>query len=92
MGTQAEADALRDALLKVPGVTAAAVDLAKKDAKVTGAPGYPTAQVLVEACKAAGVTSSEKKMSGGLHKFDASEVDVNGGDATADDLMDAFGF
>ena len=76
MGTQAEADALRDALLKVPGVTAAAVDLAKKDAKVTGAPGYPTAQVLVEACKAAGVTASEKKMAGGLHKFDASEVDV----------------
>jgi len=27
-----------------------------------------------------------------LHKFDASEVDVYGGEGTADDLMDAFGF
>jgi hypothetical protein len=35
---------------------------------------------------------SGKKVSGGLHKFDASEVDINGGDATADDFMDAFGF
>jgi len=33
-----------------------------------------------------------KKVSGGMHKFDASEVDVHGGDATADDFMDAFGF
>jgi len=33
-----------------------------------------------------------KKVSGGIHKFDASEVDVHGGTATADDFMDAFGF
>ena len=33
-----------------------------------------------------------KKVSGGMHKFDSSEVDVNGGSATADDFMDAFGF
>ena len=33
-----------------------------------------------------------KRVSGGMHKFDASEVDVHGGDATADDFMDAFGF
>jgi len=33
-----------------------------------------------------------KKVSGGLHKFDASEVDINGGAGTADDFMDAFGF
>merc|ERR1719163_641058 len=33
-----------------------------------------------------------KKATGGLHKFDASEVDVHGGDATADDFLDAFGF
>ena len=33
-----------------------------------------------------------KKVSGGMHKFDSSEVDVNGGTATADDFMDAFGF
>ena len=36
--------------------------------------------------------ASGKKAAGGLHKFDASEVDVNGGNATADDFMDAFGF
>jgi len=36
--------------------------------------------------------SSGKKVSGGMHKFDASEVDVNGGDATTDDFLDAFGF
>jgi len=33
-----------------------------------------------------------KKVSGGMHKFDASEVDVHGGNATADDFLDAFGF
>ena len=33
-----------------------------------------------------------KKVSGGMHKFDSSEVDVNGGSGTADDFMDAFGF
>ena len=36
--------------------------------------------------------ASGKKVSGGLYKFDASEVDVNGGSGTADDFMDAFGF
>ena len=36
--------------------------------------------------------ASGKKVSGGLHKFDASEVDIEGGAATADDFMDAFGF
>ena len=35
---------------------------------------------------------SGKKVAGGMHKFDAAEVDVNGGAATADDFMDAFGF
>ena len=33
-----------------------------------------------------------KKVTGGLHKFDASEVQHDGGDATADDFLDAFGF
>merc|ERR1719454_357650 len=33
-----------------------------------------------------------KQVKGGLHKFDASEVDAYGGAGTADDLMDAFGF
>jgi hypothetical protein len=36
--------------------------------------------------------ASGKKVSGGLHKFDAAEVDVHGGNATADDFLDAFGF
>jgi hypothetical protein len=42
--------------------------------------------------KAQALEASGKKVAGGMHKFDASEVDVNGGDATADDLMEAFGF
>jgi len=42
--------------------------------------------------KAAELEASGKKAAGGLHKFDASEVDVHGGNATADDFMDAFGF
>jgi hypothetical protein len=46
----------------------------------------------VNAVRAAEMEASGKKVSGGLHKFDASEVDVNGGSATADDFMDAFGF
>jgi cysteinyl-tRNA synthetase len=44
------------------------------------------------AAKAAALEAAGKKVAGGLHKFDASEVDVNGGSATADDFMDAFGF
>jgi len=36
--------------------------------------------------------ASGKKVSGGMHKFDASEVDVHGGSGTADDFLDAFGF
>ena len=31
--------------------------------------------------------ASGKKVSGGLHKFDASEVDIEGGAATADDFI-----
>ena len=33
-----------------------------------------------------------KKTKGGLHQFDESEVDAYGGEGTADDFMDAFGF
>ena len=33
-----------------------------------------------------------KQTKGGLHQFDASEVDAYGGEGTADDFMDAFGF
>ena len=36
--------------------------------------------------------AAAKEQRGGLHKFDADEVDVEGGKATADDFMDAFGF
>ena len=46
----------------------------------------------INAQKTAEMETSGKKVSGGLHKFDASEVDINGGTATADDFMDAFGF
>ena len=42
--------------------------------------------------KAAELEASGKKATGGLHKFDASEVDINGGSGTAEDFMDAFGF
>ena len=42
--------------------------------------------------RTAEMEASGKKVTGGLHKFDASEVDINGGNATADDFMDAFGF
>ena len=42
--------------------------------------------------RAAALEASGKKATGGLHKFDADEVDVHGGNATADDFMDAFGF
>ena len=42
--------------------------------------------------KAQELEKSGKKVAGGMHKFDANEVDVNGGDATADDFLDAFGF
>ena len=42
--------------------------------------------------RAAALEASGKKATGGLHKFDASEVDVHGGSGTADDFMDAFGF
>jgi len=46
----------------------------------------------INAKKTQEMESSGKKVGGGLHKFDASEVDVHGGNATADDFMDAFGF
>ena len=44
------------------------------------------------AVKQAEMEAAGKKVSGGLHKFDASEVDIHGGAGTADDFMDAFGF
>jgi len=44
------------------------------------------------AVRAAEMEAKGKKVTGGLHKFDASEVDIYGGEGTADDLLDAFGF
>ena len=38
------------------------------------------------------IAKSGKRAAGGMHKFDPDEVDVHGGDATADDFLDAFGF
>ena len=46
----------------------------------------------LNAQRTAEMEAQGKKVSGGLHKFDASEVDAYGGNATADDFMDAFGF
>ena len=60
-------------------------ELAKTD-------GQKDALEAANLAKAQALEASGKKVAGGMHKFDASEVDVNGGDATADDLMEAFGF
>jgi len=38
------------------------------------------------------LAAAGKRAAGGMHKFDPDEVDVHGGDATADDFLDAFGF
>lgn len=87
------ADQLTASLSAVDGVISATVDFETKVAKVIGSPGFPTSAVLIEAVAAGGkFTASEKALAGGMHKFDPTEVDVNGGDATADDFMDAFGF
>ncbi len=94
MGSQEDADAVHKAIMAVDGVKSCVVELEGKVAKVVGAPGYPTGAQLAEAVTAAlpNITAKEKQLSGGKHKFDPSEVDVHGGNATADDFMDAFGF
>merc|ERR1719201_2877074 len=61
----------------------------EKDAK---AEAERDAADAANAKKTAEMEASGKKVSGGLHKFDATEVDVHGGAGTADDFMDAFGF
>ena len=80
------------------GMTAA--ELAAKDAADKKAKREKEAKAEAErdaadaenAKRAAALEASGKKTTGGLHKFDAEEVDVHGGSATADDFMDAFGF
>jgi len=61
----------------------------EKEAKEQAARDLADAE---NAKKQAAMEAEGKKVSGGLHKFDASEVDINGGSGTADDFMDAFGF
>ena len=81
-------------------VAAADEDWKKKEAEELKAKQAAEAKKAAEklkaeeqaAAKAAALEAAGKKVAGGLHKFDASEVDVNGGSATADDFMDAFGF
>ena len=68
---------------------AAAKAKREKEAKEQAARDLQDAE---NAKRVAEMEAQGKKTTGGLHKFDASEVDQDGGDATADDFMDAFGF
>merc|ERR1719327_2294097 len=73
----------------------AAADAAAKKAKrekEAKAEAERDAADAANAERQAAMEASGKKVSGGLHKFDASEVDINGGSGTADDFLDAFGF
>lgn len=92
MSSQADADKIEAGLKGLEGVTSVTMNLDKKTAKIVSAPGFPTAEKMIEAVAALGFKASEKRLAGGMFKFDPDEVDVNGGDATADDLMEAFGF
>ena len=69
-----------------------AADMKAKREKEAKAEAERDAADALNAQKTAEMEASGKKVSGGLHKFDAAEVDVHGGNATADDFMDAFGF
>merc|ERR1719253_498892 len=69
-----------------------AADAKAKREKEAKAEAERDAADAANAQKTAEMEASGKKVSGGLHKFDASEVDINGGSGTADDFMDAFGF
>ena len=84
----------------MPSLTMTAAELKAKDEadkkakreKEAKAEAERDAADALNAKRAAELEASGKKASGGLHKFDASEVDVHGGAGTADDFMDAFGF
>jgi len=69
-----------------------AADLKKKQEDLARKAAEAAAAEEARVQKAQELEASGKKAAGGLHKFDASEVDVHGGAATADDFMDAFGF
>ena len=84
----------------MPDLGMTAEELAAKDAadkkakreKEAKAEAERDAADAINAEKTKEMEASGKKVSGGLYKFDASEVDINGGAGTADDFMDAFGF
>jgi len=92
MCSPADAQKLEEALQSMDGVTKVITDLEKKTTKVVSSPGFPTAKQMIDVVVAAGFSATEKRLAGGMFKFDPAEVDVEGGDATADDFMDAFGF
>jgi len=69
-----------------------AADKKAKREKEAKAEAERDAADALNAERAAALEASGKRATGGLHKFDASEVDVHGGSGTADDFMDAFGF
>jgi len=46
----------------------------------------------LNAARDAEIAAKGKRAAGGVHKFDPDEVDVHGGNSTADDFLDAFGF
>ena len=95
-----ESKKLKAAGGKMPDLGMTAEELAAKDAadkkakreKEAKAEAERDAADAINAEKTKEMEASGKKVSGGLHKFDASEVDINGGSGTADDFMDAFGF
>ena len=67
-------------------------DMKAKREKEAKADAERDAQDAINAEKTRLMEADGKKVGGGLHKFDSSEVDVHGGSGTADDFMDAFGF
>ena len=69
-----------------------AEDLAKKQAEAAKKAKEKEELEAKNAARDAELAKSGKRAAGGMHKFDPDEVDVHGGNATADDFMDAFGF
>ena len=93
-GTATEADfaKVEGALRALSGVISVSSEPARNSVKVKASPGFPTASAMIEAINFVGFSAAEKRLAGGVFKFDPSEVDVEGGSATADDFLDAFGF
>ena len=95
-----ESKKLKAANYVMPSLGMTAEELAAKDAadkkakreKEAKAEAEREAADALNAERAAALEKSGKRATGGLHKFDADEVDVHGGNATADDFLDAFGF